>query len=139
MVKKSVVSMSLGGTFNAAVNQAATAMYNGGMTVVVAAGNSGDNACNYSPASAVGAITVAATDSMDTRPTWSNYGSCVNLHAPGVSIFSAWNSCDTCYNIIDGTSMGTLTPDSSIHLCLAYTDLLFSHPSRCRTLGLFHY
>jgi len=74
-----------------------------GVTVVVAAGNSADNACNYSPARVSRAITVAASDWNDTRASFSNFGSCVDLFAPGLSITSASRS-GTDWTI-SGTSM----------------------------------
>jgi PKD repeat protein len=79
-----------------------------GVVYAIAAGNDGRNACNYSPASAPSAITVGATDQTDTRVSWSNYGSCVDIFAPGVNITSAWYSPGTsATNTISGTSMAT--------------------------------
>jgi subtilisin family serine protease len=75
--------------------------------MAVAAGNESQNACNVSPASAANATTVAASDRTDTRASFSNYGSCVDLYAPGVSITSAWYSSTTATNTISGTSMAT--------------------------------
>ena len=63
---------------------------NAGVSYAIAAGNSGANACNYSPARVDAAMTVGATDSSDTRASWSNYGKCVDWFAPGVNITSAW-------------------------------------------------
>jgi subtilisin family serine protease len=71
----------------------------------VAAGNESQNACNVSPASASAAYTTAASDSTDLRASFSNYGSCVDGYAPGVSIKSDWLSNGT--NTISGTSMAT--------------------------------
>ena len=75
--------------------------------MIVAAGNDGGgNACNTSPASVPNAITVGAIDpTNDTRPTFSNIGSCLDLFAPGVNILSAWNTSNTATNTISGTSM----------------------------------
>src|SRR5207302_646813 len=78
-----------------------------GVTYVVAAGNSSADACAQSPARAPAAITVGASDASDTRASFSNYGTCVDLFAPGVSITSAWNSSDTATNTISGTSMAS--------------------------------
>jgi len=103
----SVANMSLGGGYSAALNDAVTNSIASGVTYSVAAGNSGDNACNYSPASTPGALTVAATDSTDTKPVWSDFGSCVDVFAPGVSITSDWIGSTTATNTISGTSMAT--------------------------------
>lgn len=100
-----VANMSLGGGFSSSLNTAVTNMVNSGVFTAVAAGNSNANACNYSPASASGVLTVAASDSSDTKASFSNYGSCVEVYAPGVSIKSDWLSSGT--NTISGTSMAS--------------------------------
>jgi subtilisin family serine protease len=102
---KSVANMSLGGGYSSSVNSAATNLANSGVFLAVAAGNSGADACNYSPSSASGTLTVAASDSSDTRASWSNYGACVDVYAPGVNITSDWLNGGT--NTISGTSMAT--------------------------------
>jgi hypothetical protein len=99
--------MSLGGTPSAAVESAVRNVIQKGVTVVVAAGNSEVNACTASPARIAEAITVGATDRYDLRADYSNWGSCVDLFAPGTAINSAWNSSDTAYNTINGTSMAS--------------------------------
>jgi len=108
--KKSVANLSLGGgralTVNAAVDKASEM----GVVVVVAAGNSNDNACDYSPASAKSAITVGATNigpDSDVRSFFSNYGNCVDLLAPGSDITGAWWQTDTEVRIISGTSQAS--------------------------------
>nr|XP_054752684.1 extracellular serine proteinase-like [Lytechinus pictus] len=101
----SVASMSLGGGASTTVDDAIQVMIDAGITVAVAAGNDDDNACDYSPARAVEAITVGATDSSDDRAYFSNYGTCVDIFAPGVSITSAWIGGSTASNTISGTSM----------------------------------
>lgn len=84
-----VVNMSIGGNRSEEVNAVTSRLVDAGLVVVVAAGNSGADACNYSPASARGAIAVAAIDMDDNRASFSNYGSCVDISAPGVQINSA--------------------------------------------------
>src|SRR6266480_1175021 len=91
MVKKSVISMSFSGGQSYALNAAVNAAYLAGLPVFVAAGNNGADARSFSPASAQYAITVGATDSSDTRASWSNYGPSLTIFAPGVGILSAWN------------------------------------------------
>ncbi|MFI6107646.1 S8 family serine peptidase [Streptomyces sp. NPDC051310] len=88
-VKPAVANASLGGGYSVALNNAATALANSGVHLAVAAGNENQDACNVSPASASGTITVAASDSSDRKASFSNYGSCTDLYAPGVSIPSA--------------------------------------------------
>jgi subtilisin family serine protease len=103
----SVANMSLGGSFSSTLNNAVNAAVDAGVTFVVAAGNSNANACNYSPASAGSAITVGATTSSDAKASYSNHGNCVDIHAPGSSITSAWYGSDTQTNTISGTSMAS--------------------------------
>jgi subtilisin family serine protease len=104
-VAKSVANMSLGGGFSASTNTAANNLASSGVFLAVAAGNSADDACNYSPSSAANTTTVAASTKTDARATYSNYGGCVDLYAPGSSITSTWLSGGT--NTISGTSMAT--------------------------------
>jgi len=100
-----VANISLGGSYSAALNTATANTVADGVSVAVAAGNSNANACNYSPASAPSAITVGATANTDWRASYSNYGSCLDLFAPGSSIKSAWNSSSSALGTISGTSM----------------------------------
>ncbi|XP_071481526.1 aqualysin-1-like [Diadema antillarum] len=100
-----VVSMSLGGGGSALIDNAVRTLYRNGFVVSVAAGNSDDNACNYSPARSGYAVTVGATDSSDARAYFSCYGSCVDIWAPGVDITSSWIGSDSATNTISGTSM----------------------------------
>ena len=100
-----VANMSLGGGYSSALNSAVTSMINSGVFLAVAAGNSNANACNYSPSSASGTLTVAASDRTDTKASFSNYGACVDVYAPGVSITSDWLNGGT--NTISGTSMAS--------------------------------
>lgn len=104
-VKPAVANMSLGGAKSTALNTAATNLINAGVFTSVAAGNENQAACNVSPASAVGVMTVAASDKTDARASFSNYGSCVELYAPGVAVTSTWLSGTT--RTISGTSMAS--------------------------------
>ena len=106
-VKPAVANMSLGGAAMQSVDDAVNRMHNAGVTVVVAAGNNADNACYYSPARAANAITVGNTTSTDARSSSSNWGSCLDLFAPGTSITSAWHTSTTATNTISGTSMAS--------------------------------
>jgi hypothetical protein len=100
-----VINMSLGGDFSASVNLAVQNCIAYGIPVVVAAGNSGIDASTTSPASAVGAMVVAAHDSSKTKPTWSNFGSVIFSFAPGVSILTAWGTGTNIYYNVSGTSI----------------------------------
>lgn len=102
-----VANMSLGGSVSSALDTAVKNAINDGVTFAVAAGNSNRNACNYSPARVAAAITVGATTSSDARASYSNYGSCLDLFAPGSSITSAWYTSTSATNTISGTSMAT--------------------------------
>ncbi|GAA0205383.1 S8 family peptidase [Kangiella japonica] len=104
-VKPAVANMSLGGGASTATDQAVARMTAAGVTTVVAAGNDNSNACNYSPARASSAITVGSTTSSDSRSSFSNYGNCLDIYAPGSSITSAWHNGGT--NTISGTSMAS--------------------------------
>jgi subtilisin family serine protease len=105
--KKSVVNMSLGGSYTASVNAAVKAATDAGLTVVVAAGNSNDDAAYYSPASSPSAITVGAVEGTNTRTWFSNYGSFVDIFAPGDAIISAYHSSDSATRYLAGTSMAS--------------------------------
>ncbi len=100
-----VANMSVGGPLNATLNAWVDALVADGVTVVIAAGNEAQNTCNTSPASTPSAITVAASDRNDLDASFSNYGACNDIFAPGVEITSAWRGSDTASNTISGTSM----------------------------------
>lgn len=104
-VRPAVVNMSLGGGANQAVDDAVRNLVASGFTVVVAAGNSGADANGFSPARTREAITVGSTDLNDGRSSYSNYGTAVDLFAPGRDINSAWFNGG--YNTISGTSMAS--------------------------------
>ncbi|MDH2467193.1 S8 family peptidase [Acinetobacter baumannii] len=105
--KPAVVNMSLGGATSSSLDSAVENLYNNGYVMVVAAGNSNTDACTSSPARVSKAITVAATDNTDTRASYSNYGSCVDIFAPGSQINSSWIGSNTATKILNGTSMAT--------------------------------
>ena len=100
-----VANLSLGGGASTTVDSAIQAVLDDGVTTVVAAGNSAVDACTASPARVPGAITVAASDSADKQASFSNYGSCVDLYAPGVSITSDYYTSTTATASMSGTSM----------------------------------
>jgi subtilisin family serine protease len=102
-----VANMSLGGGASTALDTAVTNSINDGVTYAVAAGNENQNACNVSPARVASAITVGSTTMTDARSSFSNFGTCVDLFAPGSSITSSWRTSDTATNTISGTSMAT--------------------------------
>jgi len=105
LTSRSILSMSLGGSYSAALNSAVASTVSAGVTVVVAAGNNNKNAADYSPASAPNAITVGATSSTDARASFSNYGSLLDVFAPGVSVLSSWIGSTSATATISGTSM----------------------------------
>ena len=100
-----VANLSLGGGASTAVDAAIQAVMNDGVTAVVAAGNSAVDACGSSPARVPGAVTVAASDSSDRQASFSNFGSCVDLYAPGVGITSTHHTSATATASMSGTSM----------------------------------
>jgi len=104
-VAKSVANMSLGGGFSTSMNSAANNLASRGVFLAVAAGNSNASACNSSPSSAANVTSVAASTSTDAKASYSNFGSCVHLYAPGSSITSTWLNSGT--NTISGTSMAS--------------------------------
>lgn len=107
-----VANMSLSGGANTALDNAVRNMITDGVSVGLAAGNGNIfgfpvNSCNQSPARVAEGITVGASDINDAKASFSNFGTCVDLHAPGVSITSSWATSDTATNTISGTSMAT--------------------------------
>jgi subtilisin family serine protease len=102
-----VANMSLGGGASTALDTALNNSINDGVTYAVAAGNETQDACNVSPARVPNAITVGSTTTSDARSSFSNFGTCVDIFAPGSSITSAWRTSDTATNTISGTSMAT--------------------------------
>ena len=102
-----VANMSLGGGASSSLDLAVRNSVAGGVTYAVAAGNDNANACNYSPARVAEALTVGSTTSSDSRSSFSNWGTCVDVFGPGSSITSTWSTSDTATNTISGTSMAS--------------------------------
>ena len=106
-VKPAVANMSLGGGASTALDNAVANAIASGVTFALAAGNSNVDACTTSPARTPSAITVGATTNTDARASYSNFGTCVDIFAPGSSITSAWKTSNTATNTISGTSMAS--------------------------------
>jgi len=122
--KPAVANMSLGGSPSQALDDAVKRSAASGITYSIAAGNDGANACNYSPARAGttdGILTTGATTNTDTATSWSNYGSCVDIWAPGASILSTRKGGGT--TTMSGTSM------AAPHVAGGAALYLASHPS----------
>jgi subtilisin family serine protease len=105
--KPAVANLSLGGGYSSSINTAVNNLANSGVFVAVASGNSNADACNYSPASASAVTAVNSSTSSDAKSSFSNWGSCTELYAPGSSITSAWHTSTTAINTISGTSMAS--------------------------------
>jgi subtilisin family serine protease len=104
-LKPAVANMSLSYPYSAAVNTASTNLVNAGVYTAVASGNANADACNYSPASATGTLSTNAVDRYGARATFSNWGACTDIYAPGVAVTSTWINGGT--NTISGTSMAS--------------------------------
>ena len=102
-----VANMSLGGGASTALDDAVRRSVAAGVTYAIAAGNSNANACNSSPARVSQALTVGSSTNADARSSFSNFGTCVDLFAPGSSITSAWHTSNLATNTISGTSMAS--------------------------------
>lgn len=117
-----VMNMSLGGGVDSALDAAIASAVADGIVVVVAAGNSNADACTFSPARAPSAITVGATDQTDAKASFSNWGTCLDVWAPGVGILSDYRTGDTATTTMSGTSM------ASPHVAGAVARLLSANP-----------
>lgn len=111
-VHPAVANMSLGGGADTVLDNAVKGSIASGVSYAIAAGNGlfglfALDACTQSPARVPEAITVSITNTTDTKPSWGNRGTCVDLFAPGYNITSAWKDSDTATNTISGTSMST--------------------------------
>jgi subtilisin family serine protease len=122
-IKPAVANMSLGGAAQPTLDQAVANSIRTGITYVIAAGNSNLDACTFSPARTPAANTVAASDQSDARASFSNFGPCVDLFAPGVGITSAWNATNNATNVLSGTSM------AAPHVAGAAALYLEGHPT----------
>ena len=106
-IAPAVANMSLGGGASSALDTAVNNLHNANVAIAVAAGNSNADACNSSPARAANAITVGSTTSTDARSSFSNFGTCLDLFAPGSGILSAWYTSNTATATLSGTSMAS--------------------------------
>ncbi|HAJ38063.1 MAG TPA: hypothetical protein DCL15_20520 [Chloroflexi bacterium] len=106
-IRPAVANMSLGGGVSSALDAALRSSVAAGIVYVVAAGNANSDACNTSPAREPSAITVGATTNNDVRASFSNYGACLDIFAPGVNIVSAYYTSDTANATLSGTSMAS--------------------------------
>jgi subtilisin family serine protease len=102
-----VANMSLGGSVSVAENQAVANSIASGVVYAVSAGNNNVPACTQSPASEPLALTVGATNKTDKRANFSNFGTCVDLFAPGVNITAGWIGSNTATAVVSGTSMAS--------------------------------
>ena len=113
-----IMSMSLGGPVSGSMNECVRIANTKGVITIAAAMNDGDDACNYSPASAEYAITVGGTRIDDSLYSNTNYGECVDIFAPGEDVLSASYSSDTGFVFMNGTSMATPIVSGAVAMLL---------------------
>jgi subtilisin family serine protease len=106
-IAPAVANMSLGGGASSALDTAVNNLHNANVTIAVAAGNSNADASTQSPARSANAVTVGSTTQTDARSSFSNFGTCVDIFAPGSGILSAWFSSTTATATLSGTSMAS--------------------------------
>jgi subtilisin family serine protease len=104
---RAVINMSFGGAESSLLINAVQSLVNAGAVVVVAAGNDAADACQDSPAGAPAAFAVGAFDSTSVWASFSNFGNCVRMNAPGVAVTSDWIGSPTATNVLSGTSMAS--------------------------------
>ncbi|KIR66557.1 S8 family peptidase [Micromonospora haikouensis] len=122
-VKPAVATMGLGGSASSAVDAALTASINSGVTYAVPSGSSSSDACNFSPARVPTALTVSGTLATDVKMGSANYGTCVDIFAPGGSITSTWHTSDTATNTVSGSPM------AAAHVAGCAALVLSDHPT----------
>ncbi|CAI8040290.1 Proprotein convertase subtilisin/kexin type 9 [Geodia barretti] len=106
------------GGYTQSVNDAIQALYKSGVPVVVAAGNYASDACMWSPASASNAITVAGSAEGDRLYSKTNYGSCIDIFAPGHNVQGANHMCSDCYQFKSGTSFAAPLVSGAVAILL---------------------
>ncbi|KAG0049571.1 hypothetical protein BGZ83_005580 [Gryganskiella cystojenkinii] len=121
---RSIINLSLGAEHNEPTNAAIQEAMRLGVHFAIAAGNDGQNACKFSPASTPGALIVGATDQDDTIASYSNYGPCVAIYAPGSNIVSAWAGSRSATHTQSGTSMASPHVAGLIALMLSEGSIL---------------
>jgi subtilisin family serine protease len=122
-VLPAVANMSLVGLKSKSLDRAVQSSIDAGVTYVVASGNYSQDACNYSPGGAPNLLTVGSTTPGDSQEYYSNFGTCVDLLAPGEAITSAMNTSDDAYGVYGGTSM------AAPHVTGAVALYLQTHPT----------